>query len=166
LALARVGLPANVAGRYPHQLSGGQRQRAAMAIATALQPKVIIADEPTSALDVVVQRAVAETLADVQRRLGVSVLLIGHDMALQAQIADRIGVMWQGRLVELGPVRDVFRRPAHPYTQLLLRSIPSLRERGWQPPAEVAALRAEAQSHLDAGVPLRAVSDDHLAAVP
>ena len=164
--LAAVELPASVARMFPHELSGGMKQRACIAMAIALNPQVIVADEPTSALDVVVQRAIAETLADVQRRLGVSVLLISHDMALQAQLADRIGVMWQGRLVEIGPVAEVFRVPTHPYTQLLLRSIPSLRQAHWHPPAEIAALREEAQHHLDRGVQLRRVGDDHLAAIP
>jgi peptide/nickel transport system ATP-binding protein len=99
--LAAVELPTSAARMFPHELSGGMKQRVCIAMAIALNPQVIVADEPTSALDVVVQRAIAEILADVQRRLGVSVLLIGHDMALQAQLADRIGVMWQGRLVEI-----------------------------------------------------------------
>ena len=163
--LGTVELGPAVANMFPHELSGGMKQRVCIAMAIALEPKVVVADEPTSALDVVVQRAVAETLAEVQRRLGMSVLLIGHDMALQAQLADRIGVMWQGRLVELGPVRQIFRNPAHPYTQLLLRSIPSLRESSWHP-AEVAPLREQAQRYLDDLVPLRAVADDHQAAVP
>jgi peptide/nickel transport system ATP-binding protein len=164
--LAAVELPPRVAEMFPHQLSGGMKQRVCIATAIALGPSVIVADEPTSALDVVVQRAVAQTLADIQRRLGVSVLLIGHDMALQAQLADRVGVMWQGRLVEIGPVGRVFHEPTHPYTQLLLRSSPSLRERHWRPPSEVAELREDAQRLVDGGAPLRAVAEDHLVAVP
>jgi peptide/nickel transport system ATP-binding protein len=164
--LASVELSPRVAEMFPHELSGGMKQRVCIAMAIALQPQVVVADEPTSALDVVVQRAVAETLADVQRRLGVSVILIGHDMALQAQLADRLGVMWNGRLVELGPVREIFRAPAHPYTRMLLRAIPSLRERSWHPDAEVSRLREQAQQHFDAGTPLRAIADNHLAAVP
>jgi len=126
LALARVGLPAGVAGRYPHQLSGGQRQRAAMAIATALQPKVIIADEPTSALDVVVQRQVMLTLGRLQQGLHAAVLLIGHDMGLIAQFAETVGVLYAGRLVEQGPVDDILDQPRHPYTRLLIDSLPTL----------------------------------------
>jgi peptide/nickel transport system ATP-binding protein len=164
--LAAVELPPSAARMFPHELSGGMKQRVCIAMAIALNPQVVVADEPTSALDVVVQRAVAETLADVQRRFGVSVLLIGHDMALQAQLADRIGVMFQGRLVEIGPVAEVFRAPMHPYTRLLLRSIPSLRQAHWNPPAEIAALRQETQHHLDGGVQLRQVGADHLAAIP
>ncbi len=125
-ALAQVGLPASVAERYPHQLSGGQRQRAAMAIATALQPKIIVADEPTSALDVVVQRQVMFTLGRLQAGLHAAVLLIGHDMGLVAQFADTIGVLYAGRLVEQGPVDDILDTPRHPYTRLLIDSLPSL----------------------------------------
>jgi peptide/nickel transport system ATP-binding protein len=125
-ALGQVGLRPEVAGRFPHQLSGGQRQRAAMAIATALQPKVIIADEPTSALDVVVQRQVMLTLGRLQQGLHAAVLLIGHDMGLVAQFADVIGVLYAGKLVELGPVDDILEAPRHPYTRLLIDSLPTL----------------------------------------
>jgi peptide/nickel transport system ATP-binding protein len=125
-ALAQVGLPSAVASRYPHQLSGGQRQRAAMAIATALQPKIIVADEPTSALDVVVQRQVMQTLGRLQQGLHAAVLLIGHDMGLIAQFADTIGVLYAGRLVEQGPVEDILEAPRHPYTRLLIDSLPTL----------------------------------------
>jgi len=125
-ALAQVGLPAGVANRYPHQLSGGQRQRAAMAIATALQPRIIVADEPTSALDVVVQRQVMLTLGRLQQGLHAAVLLIGHDMGLIAQFADTVGVLYAGRLVEQGPVDEVLEHPRHPYTRLLIDSLPTL----------------------------------------
>ena len=124
--LGRVGLPASAAGRYPHQLSGGQRQRAAMAIATALQPKIIVADEPTSALDVVVQRQVMLTLGRLQQGLHAAVLLIGHDMGLIAQFADKVGVLYAGRLVEQGPVDQILDSPKHPYTRLLIDSLPTL----------------------------------------
>src|SRR6266849_9127820 len=100
------------------------KQRAVMAIATSLQPKVILADEPTSALDVVVQRQVMETLGRVQEQLGASVILVGHDMGLMAQFVNRLGVMYAGRLVEVSPVREVFSEPLHPYTQLLIGSLP------------------------------------------
>lgn len=125
-ALTQVGLPAGVANRYPHQLSGGQRQRAAMAIATALHPKIIVADEPTSALDVVVQRQVMLTLGRLQQGLHAAVLLIGHDMGLIAQFADTVGVLYAGRLVEQGPVDEVLEHPRHPYTRLLIDSLPTL----------------------------------------
>ncbi|MBA2524105.1 MAG: ABC transporter ATP-binding protein [Solirubrobacterales bacterium] len=124
--LARVGLDASIARRYPHQLSGGQKQRVVMAIATSLEPKVIVADEPTSALDVVVQRQVMHTLGRLQAGLGAAVVLIGHDMGLIAQFADTVGVMYAGRLVELGPVADVIANPLHPYARLLIDSLPSL----------------------------------------
>ena len=164
--LASVGLPARVAGMYPHELSGGMKQRACIAMAIALDPKVMVADEPTSALDVIVQREVAETLKAVQARLGMAVVMIGHDMALQAQLVDRVGVMCQGRLVEIGPVRAIFRTPAHPYTKLLLQAVPSLRDRDWKPVAATEALRAEALELVERRHPLADVGPDHKAALP
>jgi peptide/nickel transport system ATP-binding protein len=101
-----------------------------IAIAVSMRPKLIVADEPTSALDVVVQRRVMRTLRRVQDMIGASVVLIGHDMGLMAQFAQRVAVMRTGRLVEVGDVRDVFARPQHPYTRLLMDSLPSLRHRG------------------------------------
>jgi len=127
--LAMVGLPGRVYNMYPHELSGGMKQRVCIAMAIALAPSLIIADEPTSALDVVVQRVVAQTLLDVKRTLGVSMILIGHDMGLMAQLVDRIAVMYAGNIVEIAPVKDIFAEPLHPYTQLLLASIPSVKER-------------------------------------
>ncbi|MCB0052472.1 MAG: ABC transporter ATP-binding protein, partial [Caldilinea sp.] len=127
--LEHVGLKPEVARMYPHELSGGMKQRVGMATATALKPKLIIADEPTSALDVVVQRVVGQTLLDVKERLGVSMILIGHDMGLQAQLVDRLAVMYAGHMVEISPVSTIFRDPLHPYTQLLIESIPSIKER-------------------------------------
>ena len=124
--LERVGLPAEVAGMYPHELSGGMKQRVAIATGICLNPKVIIADEPTSALDVVVQREVMTTLRLVQKELGASVIVIGHDMGLMAQFTERLGVMYAGKLVEVASVRDIFNKPLHPYTQLLTASLPSL----------------------------------------
>lgn len=128
-ALLKVGLPAAVGNRYPHQLSGGMKQRATLAIATVLRPKLIIADEPTSALDVVVQRQVMMTLARVQRDLGAAAILIGHDMGLIAQFSDTIGVLYAGKLVERGPIDAVLAAPRHPYTRLLVESLPELDER-------------------------------------
>jgi peptide/nickel transport system ATP-binding protein len=128
--LLRVGLRPEVADMYPHQLSGGMKQRVCIAIATSLNPKLIIADEPTSALDVVVQRRVMQTLKKLQEELGASVILIGHDMGLMAQFAHRIGVMYAGRLVEEGAADNLFSRPQHPYSQLLMDSLPSLEEKG------------------------------------
>jgi len=125
----RVGLPERVYNMYPHELSGGMKQRVCIAMAIALHPSIIIADEPTSALDVVVQRVVAQTLLDVKKDLGVSMIMIGHDMGLQAQMVDRVAVMYAGNLVEVGPVASIFEHPYHPYTQLLIESIPSIREK-------------------------------------
>jgi peptide/nickel transport system ATP-binding protein len=135
--LQRVGLPLSVAEMYPHQLSGGMKQRVCIAYAMSLRPSLIIADEPTSALDVVVQRQVMQTLRQVQEDLNAAVILIGHDMGLMAQFAGRIGVMYAGKLLEEGPTRAIFRQPAHPYTQLLMESLPSLDER--EPPVVTAA---------------------------
>lgn len=128
--LATVGLSPQVASMYPHELSGGMKQRVVIAIAISLTPRVVIADELTSALDVVVQRQVMETLRDVQAKIGASVVLVGHDMGLMAQFVERLGVMYAGRLMEVAPVREIFRNPRHPYTQLLITSLPSTEEKG------------------------------------
>ncbi len=128
--LSTVGLQPHVLNLFPHELSGGMKQRVCIAIGISMRPKVIIADEPTSALDVVVQRQIMQTLGNVQQRLEASVLLVGHDMGLMAQFVDRIGVMYGGRLVEVGPVRDIFGEPLHPYTQMLISSLPSLTTKG------------------------------------
>jgi peptide/nickel transport system ATP-binding protein len=128
--LEHVGLPATVADRYPHELSGGMKQRVVIAIAISLRPKVIIADEPTSALDVVVQRQVVETLKRVQEELGASIILVGHDMGLMAQVVDRLGVMYAGTLAEVADVAAMFRAPLHPYSQLLIASLPRLDRKG------------------------------------
>ena len=127
--LEHVGLNPNVARMYPHELSGGMKQRVVMATATALKPKLIIADEPTSALDVVVQRQVMTTLGRLQRETGASVILVGHDMGLIAQFADRVGVMYAGKLVDLAPVAQMVQEPLHPYSKLLLESVPGLDEK-------------------------------------
>ena len=128
--LSKVSLPPAVADMFPHELSGGMKQRVVIAIAISLRPKVIVADEPTSALDVVVQRQVMETLKNVQAEIGASVILVGHDMGLMAQFVQRVGVMYAGRLMEVSPVREIFRRPRHPYTQLLISSLPSTETKG------------------------------------
>lgn len=128
--LESVGLNRAVADMYPHELSGGMKQRVCIAMGISLQPQVILADEPTSALDVVVQRQVMETLGKVQEEIGASLILVGHDMGLMAQFVDTIGVMYAGKLVEVGPVNDIFEEPLHPYTQLLIASLPSLEGKG------------------------------------
>ncbi|MEP7357408.1 MAG: ABC transporter ATP-binding protein [Anaerolineales bacterium] len=124
--LDMVGLRRSVADMYPHELSGGMKQRVCIAMAICLRPKVIIADEPTSALDVVVQRQVMETLKTLGQALGAAIVLIGHDMGLMAQAVDRIGVMYAGDLVETGTVEEVFADPLHPYTKLLIGSLPTI----------------------------------------
>lgn len=128
--LESVGLRRNVTRMYAHELSGGMKQRVCVAIAISLHPQVIIADEPTSALDVVVQREVMETMGRLQQELGASVILVGHDMGLMAQFVNRLAVLYAGKLVEISPVKDLFAKPLHPYTQLLLASLPGLGERG------------------------------------
>lgn len=124
--LERVGLRVEVANMHAHELSGGMKQRVAMAIAISMKPKIIIADEPTSALDVVVQKWVIETLQDVQAELGASIILVGHDMGLMAQTVDRLGVMYAGRLAEIAPIRETLIDPKHPYTRMLIESLPSV----------------------------------------
>ncbi|WP_020579230.1 ABC transporter ATP-binding protein [Actinopolymorpha alba] len=158
-----VNLPARVYDLYPHELSGGMKQRICIAMAIALEPSLIIADEPTSALDVVVQRTVAQTLLTVKAELGSSMVLIGHDMALQAQLVDRIAVMYAGNIVEIGPVRDLFRHPHHPYTRHLIASIPSIRERK---PLVVKDLRRPDPRTPRPTPALSEVSTGHFAAIP
>ncbi len=122
--MAQVGLNSNVLNLFPHELSGGMKQRVTIAMAISHKPRLILADEPTSALDVVVQRQVMETLEDVRAEIGAAVILVGHDMGLMAQFADRIGVMYAGKLVELATVQQIFANPRHPYTRLLISSLP------------------------------------------
>ena len=127
--LSTVGLPRRVAAMYPHELSGGMKQRVCIAMAISLGPQLIIADELTSALDVVVQRVVTQTLVEVQERLGASLILIGHDMGLQAQLVDRLAVMYAGRIAEIADAATAFGSPLHPYTRLLISSVPSTKQR-------------------------------------
>lgn len=124
-----VGLPGETGRLYPHELSGGMKQRVCIAMAVALNPPLVIADEPTSALDVVVQRLVAQNLLDIKNTLGNSMILIGHDMGLMAQLADRVAVMYAGIIAEMAPAAVIFSRPMHPYTQQLIESVPSIKER-------------------------------------
>ncbi|MGC2111901.1 MAG: ABC transporter ATP-binding protein, partial [Candidatus Korobacteraceae bacterium] len=112
---------------YPHQLSGGQRQRVMIAMAVVNRPSLLIADEPTTALDVTIQAQVLDLLADLREKSSLAMLFISHDLAVVSQVADRIGVMYAGSLVEMGQARDVFQHAAHPYTRGLLNSVPTLR---------------------------------------
>jgi peptide/nickel transport system ATP-binding protein len=124
LEAVRVPEPARRARDYPHQLSGGMRQRVLIAMALACRPSLVIADEPTTALDVTIQAQILDLLAEMRAAFKLSMVLISHDLGVIAGSADRVAVMYAGRIVEQGPVRDVFRAPAHPYTNALLASIP------------------------------------------
>jgi peptide/nickel transport system ATP-binding protein len=124
--LERLELPVSVLSAYPHQLSGGMRQRATIALATICRPDFVIADEPTTALDVVVQKDVLAMLRDVQREMQSSVVFVTHDMSVHAAIADRVGIMYAGRLVEEAPTRTLFTTPRHPYTAHLVASLPQI----------------------------------------
>mgnify|MGYP000882969824 CR=1 FL=1 len=124
--LRSMHLNPDILDKFPHQLSGGMKQRLCIALAIVLNPKLIFADEPTSALDVISQRIVLETLSKARRKLKSSIILIGHDLAIQAQIADRLGIMFSGRLVEIGSVADIFYNPLHEYTKKLISSLPSI----------------------------------------
>jgi len=121
-----VGIPAARAGAYPHELSGGMRQRAMIAMALACDPAIVIGDEPTTALDVMVQAQILELLEDLREKLGLSLILITHDLSVIAETCDRVMVMYAGRVAEEGPVGPVFASPRHPYTQMLLRSFPDV----------------------------------------
>ncbi len=121
-----VGLDPAMADRYPHEFSGGMRQRAVIAMSLACDPKVIIADEPTTALDVIVQGQILREMKKIQNTLGTSIIYISHDIAVIAEVTELMGVMYAGRLVELGPTEEIFAHPRHPYTHLLLRSTPSI----------------------------------------
>jgi len=126
--LVEVGIPApeQRLDEYPHQLSGGMRQRVLIAIALACRPDVLIADEPTTALDVTIQAQVLELIERLRQQRGMSVIFITHDLGVIAEIADRVAVMYAGRIVEMAPVGDLFQRPLHPYTRGLLASMPQL----------------------------------------
>ena len=124
LRSVRIPNPESRVADYPHQLSGGMRQRVMIAIALACQPSLVIADEPTTALDVTIQAEILDLLREMKSALGLSVLLITHDLGVIAETADRVAVMYAGRVVETGPVRAIFRNPAHPYTRGLLASMP------------------------------------------
>jgi peptide/nickel transport system ATP-binding protein len=124
--LERLHLSPTILRAYPHELSGGMRQRVTIALATICRPEFIIADEPTTALDVVVQKGVLTMIREVQQEMGSSILFVTHDMTVHANMADRLGIMYAGRLVEEAPTREIFANPLHPYTAHLIQSLPRI----------------------------------------
>jgi len=134
--LERLKLNPNVLNAYPHELSGGMRQRVTIGLATVCQPEFVIADEPTTALDVVVQKDVLALIKDLQRDLGSSIVFVTHDMAVHANVADRVGIIYAGRLVEEAPTRTLFSAPKHPYTAHLIASLPRIGDRAERPSLE------------------------------
>jgi peptide/nickel transport system ATP-binding protein len=121
-----VGLDPAFKDQYPHQYSGGMRQRAVIAMALSCDPNIIIADEPTTALDVIVQDALLKQIEQIQERLNMAMIYISHDISVIAEVSDRVGVMYAGKLVELAPTADIFHRPLHPYTMGLMSAFPSV----------------------------------------
>ena len=119
-----LGLPKNVLDLYPHQLSGGMRQRVTIALASLLKPRIMIGDEPTTALDVVVQRGVIQMLKTIQENYKNTIILVTHDLGVHANVADRIGIMYAGKIVEEGTTEQIFQQPLHPYTQFLIEALP------------------------------------------
>lgn len=148
--IVELGLPANILEAYPHQLSGGMRQRVTIALAALLKPRLIIADEPTTALDVVVQRGVVQLLKDIQAKLQNTIILVTHDMGVHANAADRIGIMYAGKIVEEAPTETIFERPLHPYTQYLINSLPKF---GDKTPRESVPGSPPSLADLPAGCP-------------
>ena len=127
--LTELGLPEEVLNMYPHELSGGMKQRVIIASAYALRPELIIADEPVTALDVVSLREVMQTLAELRDKYGVTIIFVAHDMAVHAEVDERIAIMYAGKLVEIGDIYKIFEDPLHPYTRGLIESIPSIKEK-------------------------------------
>jgi peptide/nickel transport system ATP-binding protein len=134
--LERLKLPADVLRSYPHELSGGMRQRVTIGLATVCHPEFIIADEPTTALDVVVQKEVLGLIREIQQDMGSSVVFVTHDMSVHANMADRVGIIYAGRLVEEGPTRQMFFAPKHPYTAHLVASLPRIGDTKQRPALE------------------------------
>lgn len=134
--LARLNLPPDVLKAYPHELSGGMRQRVTIGLATVCHPEFIIADEPTTALDVVVQKEVLSLIRDIQKEMNAAVVFVTHDMSVHANVADRVGIIYAGRLVEEGPTREMFFAPKHPYTAHLVASLPRIGDTKQRPALE------------------------------
>jgi peptide/nickel transport system ATP-binding protein len=145
-----LGLPIKILEAYPHQLSGGMKQRVAIALAALLSPRIIICDEPTTALDVVIQRGVVQLLKEIQGKLKNSIILVTHDMGVQANIADRIGIMYAGKIVEEATTETIFGTPLHPYTKYLINSLPRF---GDKTTRESAPGNPPSLSDLPAGCP-------------
>jgi ABC-type dipeptide/oligopeptide/nickel transport system ATPase component len=129
LAEVHINDPERVANQYPHELSGGMQQRAMIAMALACDPKILVADEPTTALDVTIQKEIMDLLARLRRERGMSIVLITHNFGIIANFADKVAVMWKGRIVESGPVAQIMRTQSHPYTKALIACIPRLGQR-------------------------------------
>ena len=129
LAEVRINEPERVADQYPHELSGGMQQRAMIAMALACDPKILVADEPTTALDVTIQKEIMDLLARLRRERDMSIILITHNFGIVAHFADKVQVMWKGRIVEQGPVAEIMRAQTHPYTKALIACIPRLGQR-------------------------------------
>jgi oligopeptide/dipeptide ABC transporter ATP-binding protein len=146
MQLVGIPSPAQRVQDYPHQLSGGMRQRVMIAMALSCNPKLLIADEPTTALDVTVQAQILELMKELRERLGMAILLITHDLGVVAEMVDEVAVMYAGRIVERGPVAEIFSSPQHPYTEALLDSIPLLGMRYSQP---LKAIRGVVPSPLE-----------------
>jgi peptide/nickel transport system ATP-binding protein len=145
--LDHVGLPGSAADRYPHEFSGGQRQRLGFARALMLRPELIVADEPVSALDVSIQAQVLNLMSELQREFGLTYMFISHDLAVVRYLSDHIGVMYLGKLVEVGPAEEVYLQPAHPYTRGLIDSAPVA-----DPVAEKAKVRAGVTGELPSAI--------------